>query len=202
MWRRIKSAIDRKLLLPLRESHAPIHELALGTGVGIFWAVTPLVGARMTMVTVTWLGLRQIGLRFTLPVALAWVWVPNPVLMPIISYTFYLTGILVYNLIGIEIAAISLSAIELVLREARDLPLLEGLSLWGRFLMDALGWPMLVGSLVLGIPLVLFSYPLTVRMVNEYRKRKAASMGLTLAQWEERFVYARPRSHNQPPTAA
>jgi hypothetical protein len=82
-----------KLLIPLRRSpHAPEYS-ARGVAVGMFWALTPLVGIQMYLCLMTWLIAKPSrNLRFSLVIACAWTWVTNVFTMFPIYYIFYATG--------------------------------------------------------------------------------------------------------------
>lgn len=189
LWQRIKSIVDDRVIRPLRESHSPIEELARGTSVGILWAMTPLVGVQMPLATVSWFVFRALGKPFNLPIAIAWVWVSNPVTMPLLYYSFYLAGILIYMIVGINPTVLSFDAVKQVINEANTMPVLEGVWHWTDFMLESMGWPMMIGCLVFCFPLAFIGYPITIRMVNDYRRRTAAGMGLTLEEWEARYVF-------------
>ncbi len=61
--------------------------------VGLFWAMTPLVGVQMYLVFFTWLIVRRSPrLEFALIIGLAWTWVTNVFTMWPIYYAFFITG--------------------------------------------------------------------------------------------------------------
>lgn len=61
--------------------------------VGLFWAMTPLVGVQMYLVFMTWLiARRSPKLEFGLIIGMAWTWVTNVFTMWPIYYAFYITG--------------------------------------------------------------------------------------------------------------
>lgn len=82
-----------KLLIPLRRSpHSPEYA-ARGVAVGMFWALTPLVGIQMYLCFMTWLLIKPVkGLHFSLVISCAWTWVTNVFTMLPIYYVFYATG--------------------------------------------------------------------------------------------------------------
>jgi len=82
-----------KLLIPLRRSpHEPEYS-ARGVAVGMFWALTPLVGIQMYLCLMTWAFAKPIrNFRFSLVIACAWTWVTNVFTMLPIYYVFYATG--------------------------------------------------------------------------------------------------------------
>ncbi len=82
-----------KLLIPLRRSpHSPEHA-ARGVAVGMFWALTPLVGVQMYLCFMTWLLIKPAkNLHFSLVISCAWTWITNVFTMLPIYYVFYATG--------------------------------------------------------------------------------------------------------------
>ncbi len=180
--------IDSRIIRHFRESHAPVHELARASLIGIFWSLTPLIGIQMGLVTGTWLLLRLFRWRFYLPIAVVWTWVTNPVTMPFFYYAFYVAGVLTYKLLGLPIEWVSFTSVSTALTKAQALPLWDGFWFWGVYMVNVLGLPMLVGGFATGIPAAVAGYPLTVSLVNAYRTRQAHAMGLSLREWEHRFV--------------
>ena len=65
-----------KLIVPIkRERHNPEY-VALGTAVGLFCGLTPIVW-QMNIVFVIWLAAKLFKIHFSLPVGLAMTWVSN-----------------------------------------------------------------------------------------------------------------------------
>lgn len=94
-WRRLRRRIHLRLIVPLDRSVHPPEHTARGVMIGLFWAMTPLVGIQMPLVFATWLLVRwKPSLNFGLIVALAWTWVTNVFTMLPFYYVFYLTGVL------------------------------------------------------------------------------------------------------------
>lgn len=82
-----------KLLIPLKRSPHSAEYSARGVAIGMFWALTPLVGIQMYLCFMTWLLAKQTsGLRFSLVIACAWTWVSNVFTMLPMYYGFYITG--------------------------------------------------------------------------------------------------------------
>lgn len=91
-WQRLGRLIHLRLIVPLKRSrHAPEYT-ALGTGIGLFWAFTPLVGIQMYLVFLTWLCMRWTRFNFNLLVGCAWTWTTNVLTMWPCYYVFYVTG--------------------------------------------------------------------------------------------------------------
>jgi len=94
-WRRLRRRVHLRLIVPLDRSAHPPEHTARGVMIGLFWAMTPLVGIQMPLVFATWLMVRwKPSLNFSLIVALAWTWVTNVFTMLPFYYVFYLTGVL------------------------------------------------------------------------------------------------------------
>lgn len=190
MWQRFVLLLDERIFRHFREPHE-VHELALATAIGLFWALTPLIGIQMFLVAGTWALVRPFGVRFYLPLAVALVWITNPITMPPAYYTFYITGLKFFQFLGSDITGVSFAAFERVLLDSTEMGVWAGLWFWIQYMVYQLGWPMLVGGFVIGVPIALVSYPITIRALNRIRTRKAAALGLTLAEWEERYVIHR-----------
>lgn len=190
MWKNLGILIDDKIIRHFRDSRAPVQELSLATAVGFFWALTPLVGIQMMLTTFTWVIFKSAHIRFNLPIALALVWITNPITMPFFYYTFYITGYLSFKLLGFDIAIVSFRLFKETLIQANEMNLIDGLTHWVRYVINDLGWPMMLGSLIVDIPATIISYPVSKYIINNYRKQKATSKGLSLHEWEDKYVHA------------
>ena len=188
MFRKLIKLIDDKLIRHFRESYAPVHKIALASTIGLFWALTPLIGIQMTLVTITWFFFRLFRIRFVLPVAIAWTWITNPVTMAMFYYFFYSTGVLFFTIIGYNIQTITFASFNETLILAQDMSIFSGLIFWTKFILNKLGWPMLVGSFVIGIPVSLVIYPITRHLVNKFRIKQAKKQNLTLTEWENIYL--------------
>jgi len=194
MFRKLYRILDERILKHFRKSHAPAREIALASAVGLFWALTPLVGIQMTLVAVTWVLFRIVGLRFNLPLGAAWVWITNPLTMPFFYYSFYMLGVYSFQFLGFDVRFVTFESFNLALAQGNALGFWEGASYWVKFMAVELGWPMLIGSFVMGLPIAILGYPLTARLLNSYRSKLAARHNLTLAEWEDVYVHkTRPK---------
>jgi uncharacterized protein len=82
-----------RLVIPLMRSPHPPEYTARGVMVGLFWAMTPLIGIQMALVFVSWLiARRKPGWDFSLLVSLAWTWVTNVFTLIPTYYLYYVTG--------------------------------------------------------------------------------------------------------------
>ncbi len=185
MLRRIWTVIDERLIRPFRESHAPVEEVALGAVVGIFWALTPLVGIQMYLVFMTWTVARLMRIRLSLTVGLALVWITNPITMPIFYYGFYETGRFLLQFLNlVDLEPITLHRISVLVEAAGERSLIDGLIFWFKTFLRDFGLPSLIGGFLWGALVSAIAYPFTIRMMNNHRSRLAKKEGLTLQEWE------------------
>ena len=171
IWLYIRNKVDAHLFKPFRDSEASSEELALGTAIGLFWALTPLVGIQMWLVSINWFFFRRIKIRFNLAIALALVWITNPFTMPFFYYAFYIFGFEIFGALGAEVHLVNFTLFKDVLDKANQLDLWQGLFVWGKFMVIELGWPMLFGSFAMGLPIAILSYPSVIFLIRRYRKK-------------------------------
>ena len=188
MWRKIRHIVEDKIVGAIAKSRRPVSELALTNLIGLFWAFTPLVGIQMTLVLINWFLFRLLRIEFHLAIALAWVWLSNPLTMPILYFSFYVCGFFLLQSFDKAIAFVSFTDFSKVLEDANQMSLWEGALHWLNYVYDLLLWPMFLGSALIAIPLALLGYVLTTYLVNHHRSHKAKAMGISLHQWEKRFV--------------
>jgi hypothetical protein len=80
MFRRLGRLCYDRLILPFISSHAPVGEVSWGAAIGMFIALLPIVGIQMYVAATLWLICRYLfRFRFNLPIAMALVWITNPV---------------------------------------------------------------------------------------------------------------------------
>jgi len=179
------------LVRPFVESEAPITHISWGAAIGMFVGMTPLVGIQMYTVTVIWTICRYLlRVRFNLPIAVAMVWVTNPITVIPIYYAFLVTG----NLsLGMDFAQ------SFAFDEFRDLfsqaqeETATGPANWLyikiALLFWTFGWPMVVGSLIWAVPLSVLTYPFTTFAMLKYRALIAQREGMTYAQWKKAHIH-------------
>lgn len=178
------------LVLPFVESSAPISHISWGAAIGIFVALTPTMGLQMYIVGMIWIVLRTvIRFHFNLPIAVALVWISNPVTMVPLYYGFFVTGDLV---LGIELAhTMNFEEFRQIFMAAESDPattMAEALLSSFMLLFWKLGWPMLIGSLLWAAPLAVAAYPVTTIAMLKYRSVIARRAGLTYDQWKKANV--------------
>ncbi len=176
MWQTLKKIFHEKIIKIFIVSQQPVHELALGSAVGMFWCFTPLVGIQMIIVFVNWLLFRLIGLRFYLTGALAILWISNPLTMPFMYFGFYICGFYFLSWLGQSIDFITYQEISQKLITTGNMDLWSGLVYWLEYSYDFLFWPMLIGCFFSAVPLTIASYFVTKHLMKHYHRRKAVSI--------------------------
>lgn len=161
-----------KLLIPLKRSPHSAEYSARGVAVGMFWALTPLVGIQMYLCLMTWLLAKQTkSLQFSLVIACAWTWVTNIFTMLPIYYVFYITGqIMVGNWNNISGYETFIVSFEFAFSDDVGFwdSMLELLSLLAREVGVAMG----VGCLPYAIIGGWLSYVLSLKYIQQRRARR------------------------------
>lgn len=178
-----------KLLIPLKRSIHPSEHSARGVAVGMFWAMTPLVGIQMYLCFMTWLIAKPFRrLQFSLVIAFAWTWVTNVFTMLPIYYVFYVTGRVMMgeheNITGY-----------VTFLESWNIAFVEGHGFWRATLQLAtmlareLGLSMLIGSIPWAVASAWASYYLSLKYIRR-RRRKIVEKRSLKAVKEGRAVSA------------
>ena len=161
-----------KLIIPLRRCpHEPEYS-ARGVAVGMFWALTPLVGIQMYLCLMTWFVFRSSkNLNFSLVIACAWTWVTNIFTMLPTYYLFYATGQVMrgqwHNITGYDMF---LHSWDEAFSDSADLwqSMLELMGLLARELGVSMG----IGCLPYAITGTWLSYWLSLKYVKRKRRKK------------------------------
>lgn len=200
MWQKIKKYIDNKIVRPFRDSKKPTSEIAKGAMIGMFWAMTPLVGIQMTLVTINWVLFRIFKIRFSIPIAMAMVWLSNPITMGPLYYMFYMIGFLTFHFLGSSSLQISYDTFTNKLSESLSMGAIDGSIDFITYIFVDMGWPMLIGGFVIAIPLSIMAYFLAIKFVTKHRMHLAKKEGITFEEWEHRHLKSHPvpLSLNQP----
>ena len=102
-YRNLKRLYYHRIIFPIYKSKRPISEIALGVSVGVFWGLTPTVGAQMYIVFLQWILHKTfIRFKFDLNLAIAMVWISNPLTVFPLYFLFYTTGELITDLFRLE----------------------------------------------------------------------------------------------------
>jgi uncharacterized protein (DUF2062 family) len=159
-WGQTLRAAARRLV----NLRASPHEIALGCAVGAFVSITPLLGVQTIIAVVI-----SLALRASVPAAIIGTFVGNPLSWPFIWVSTYVMGL---QIVGLE-GAFDPSAVQ------RNI-----LLLWGALLnpspqlFDAtaallwpLLWPMLAGSVPIGLLTAAIVYYISRNVVRAWRLR-------------------------------
>jgi len=151
----------------LSRLRASPHEIALGCAAGAFISITPLLGVQTLLAVAL-----AVLLRASIPAAVVGTFVGNPLSWPFIWASTYAMGLQMVGLKGVLDPA----------RFERDIHLL-----WGALLersphvLDATGallwpllWPMLAGSVPIGLLTAAVVYYICRNVVRAWRLRRMA----------------------------
>lgn len=173
-----------RLMIPIhrgnREDPRPV---ARGVAVGLFIAMTPTVGVQMLMVAAVWAVLRWLtpGWRFSLVVALAWVWVTNIVTLPVIYYAFLVTGRL---MLGAEASfgGFDMFAARIAELLSADAGVLEAFWVYTVGIVEIWGLPMFLGALLWAAASAWLGHAWTLALLRRLNARRARRMARAAAR--------------------
>jgi uncharacterized protein (DUF2062 family) len=155
----IRKCFPTHRLMHLRASP---HEVALGCAVGVFVAITPLLGAHMLIAA-----LLAGFLRVSVPAAVLGTFFGNPVSWPIIWTSTYTIGLQIIGPDGVVGAGDFEQNVTLLwaalLERSPELLNATGALLWPLLL------PMLVGSLPLGLLAAAIVYYISRKLIRGWR---------------------------------
>lgn len=183
VYRKAKRLTVRKLILPLYRSKHSVHYTALGAGVGMAIAMTPLVGVQMPLTLAVWLVMKNLSHRldFNLPVAIAYNWVSNVFTLAPIYYVFMITGRLMMgdwtSLTGFDEFSQRLSE-----SLSAGAGFWEAMYVYSVKIFEVFGVPMFVGCVPWALFLGWLTYITTFRLVTKRREKKAADRAARMAR--------------------
>ena len=163
-----KRVLKMKLIVPMMRLNLPPEVKAMGVAVGLFWAMTPLVGIQMWIVFMTWVFFRRVlHIDFSLVLGIAYTWVTNVFTMIPVYYIFYVTGQIMRGNFN-EISGYSHLAG--IVRETfmGDLSFVDKWLLLFKILLKDWGVSMAVGCLPWAIISAIVGYYLTMKF-EKYR---------------------------------
>jgi hypothetical protein len=148
----------------LVQLHASPHEIALGCALGAFVSITPLLGVQMLLATIL-----AFVLRANVPAALVGTFVGNPVSWPFIWLSTYVMGLQMVGLEGSFDPAAVQRNIELLWAALLD-PSPRLLDATASLFWPLL-WPMLAGSVPIGLLTAAIVYYISRNAVRGWRLR-------------------------------
>jgi len=190
MFRRLGKLCYDNLILPFKLSQAPIGEVSWGAALGMFIALLPIVGIQMYVASALWLVCRYaLRFRWNLPIAIALVWLTNPVTVIPVYFVYLKTGDWALDTLrayrdqfadlGEPVTYQQFKDLFAEISGNPNLPLLERVVESTLLLFRAFGWPIVVGSLFYAVPLAIAAYPFTSISLRAWRRRRAAAEGLS-----------------------
>ena len=199
MFRKIRRLFYEHLIRPFTETFAPLSEVVRGACVGVFVGLLPIMGIQMYVAATIWLIFRYVlRVRFNLSIAVALVWITNPITVVPIYYTYLVAGNWALRSVDSSLQPLAYAEFEAIFTGMMTGPELS----WDERIVQGtvmlfweFGWPIVVGSLVFAVPLTVLSFPMTGLALKSYRRRLAARQGLTYEEWKRRYVHS---SHDPP----
>ena len=166
----VRKLVYNRFILPIIQSTGSMRQVNWGVAIGVFFALTPTVGVQMYTVALLWAFCRYVlNTNFNLTVALAMVWISNPLTMIPLYYLFLVSG---YTAMSSE-DKLSFAHFDSQLSAFNEME-----NAWDsvagafRFLILDLGWPMVVGSMFFAIPGAIISYWLSDYLLSRYRQQR------------------------------
>lgn len=153
--------IRERLIDPLRSAQGTPGSIARGGAMGIWIALTPTVGAQMLIVAAL-----AVPLRANLPVAIAMVWVSNPITVIPLYFMFYVMGAV---MLGVQTSGYS-DFHALLAERIAGLPEVGVVETMLQLGYEVL-WPMIVGSVLIA---TLVAIPIYYLLLALAERRRAA----------------------------
>lgn len=152
----------------LLQQRATAHEIALGCALGAFVSITPLLGVQTLMAVVL-----AFVLRASVPAAIVGTFIGNPLSWPFIWVSTYLMGLQMVGLEGAFDSAAVQRNIELLWNALLD-PSPQLLDATAALFWPLL-WPMLAGSVPIGLLTAAVVYYVSRNAVRAWRSRQMAN---------------------------
>ncbi len=171
LWSKFLRLLRLKLIIPMMRIKLPPKVKAIGVAIGLFWAMTPLIGIQMWLVFMTWFIFKKLlNINSSLVLAVAWTWVTNVFTMIPVYYIFYLTGQLLQgNLNNIT----GYSGLTTIIKDAfmKDMSFWDKWILIFKILLNDWGVSMVIGCIPWAVGSAIIGYRFTLKF-EEYRLNK------------------------------
>ncbi|MEK7485189.1 MAG: DUF2062 domain-containing protein [Planctomycetota bacterium] len=177
----LQKYLYRQLIDPILQSKDSPHLVAMGAAIGMFIAFTPTVGIQMSLVLMVAI---LPGLHFNVPVAIAMVWLTNPITMWPIYYVFYRFGLLILGRTGDSWVDFKQKIVS-ILSNLDHLPWLQKFyeGFHGFFLLGLhYAIPMIIGSLIIAIILAILTYPFAFWLAKKYSEKNKLLLPLDISK--------------------
>ena len=161
---------EEKLVQPFRIARGSPKAMARGVSMGLWVAFTPTVGFQMLMVAFL-----AVPLRANVAVALATVWLSNPITVVPLYFAYYWLGTIVLGVPPMQYGELGLLLKDLFATDPRSI--IAAFKTLGA----EIGLPMVVGSFVIATLIAALAYPLTLRWARRRRDRRLGRAAATRA---------------------
>jgi len=183
------AAVRRNLVDPILRAQGTPTSLARGAALGTWLTFTPTVGIQMFLAALV-----ALPLRANLPVALALIWLSNPLTIIPLYYAYYWVGTLLLALPARSYRELAQTFASLF-RSLEKGGFLESL----RSLGSEVLWPVIVGSLVIATVCTFPAYRITLWLALRRQARVIREAAAALSV-EARPVNAAPGTAAPVPT--
>ena len=181
-YKGLKRFYYQKFIFPIYRSEKPVAEISLGVSIGVFWGMTPTVGIQMYVIFLQWLLLRTFTrVRFDLVLAIAMVWISNPLTVIPLYFLFHITGDFLISFFQLPIP--HADNFELFIQKFNDIytnsdiDFLQKGSTIIRLFFSSWGISLLLGSIGYAVSSAVISYYVTAKilapLIKKRRIRKA-----------------------------
>lgn len=167
-WALVRS----KLVEPILRAQGSPVSIARGAALGMWFTLTPTVGIQMFLVTVV-----GIPWKANVPIAIALVWLSNPLTIVPMYYAFYWVGTLLMGVTTHSYKELAVVFLDLVRRvDEPDWNLLDGLRVLGTEVLT----PMIVGSIVMATAVAIPTYHVALRLAWRRHARRLREQAAAL----------------------
>jgi len=157
--------LEEKLVQPFRVARGSPKAMARGVSMGLWVSFTPTVGFQMLIVA-----LLAVPLRANVAVALAMVWISNPITVIPLYFAYYWLGTIVLGVPPLLYA--DLRGLLRALFATDPGSIVAAF----RTLGTEVGLPMLVGSFWIATVAAALAYPMTLRWARRRRDRRLGKL--------------------------
>jgi uncharacterized protein (DUF2062 family) len=164
--------VRKKLVEPILRAQGSPLSIARGAALGMWFTLTPTVGIQMFLVTVI-----GIPWKANIPIAIALVWLSNPLTIVPMYYAFYWLGTLLMGMPTRSYRELATVFLDLVRRvDQPDWSLIDGLKLLGEEVVT----PMILGSIVIATVLAVPTYHVALRLAWRRQARRLREQAAAL----------------------
>ncbi len=170
----LRNALYQRIIRPFIQANANPQQIAWGAAIGVFVAFTPTVGIQIYITMGIWACLRYFfKCHFSLPIAIAMVFISNPVTVVPIYYASFVLGKFFLSWLdnsmepfNYELWRAEFSQIVGVDNQT----MLQSIAQGSKALWSSFGWPLFLGGGLFAILFSVLTYPLVLWLIHRLGK--------------------------------